>query len=301
MKEFATPIAMKCNQEQFDEIRPKLEKLGYSIHCIDSFEKFPYLVFKKALITNISNNIKSEDNRLVFETWNEPLFLALAAMVKGDIINEGEWCWNENHNKPYRYEDWSIDCEAGIELLRPKKATAEQLINYFTAEAQPTELPKLSETKEAEIGKRYLTDDGKVVGVVKANVEICKGCYYFNNKCKQDYRGNCGRTMRDDNKNIWFKLIETPKTITFASEKEMAKFLISGELWDEDGCKFYSKKEDGYLRFYFCGNSEGELRRFWNAYNKTFYLSKPTIKPIDDLKSIAAEAKGVNVEQIKVI
>jgi hypothetical protein len=308
MKKFKTAVAMRCNEQQFEEVREQLEKMGYKIFKT-FFDEHKYLVNnlggENGALSSVQDYEKSAHSRLVLEQWNADLFLALAAMVEGDVISEGEWFYNDKENvfKPYG------ECCYG-EIADGKnfhaKATAEQLIGYF---AKQVELPKLSEVAEPEIGKRYLTDDGKVVDVVRG--EGCGSCCYFNTgvfgDC-EDIDALCDGSLRTDGKSVQFKLIETkpePNTITFASEKEMAKFLIDGDLW-QNGYRFYSEFKEGALRFYI-QNHNGTIVEMQstlkNAYNKTFYLSEP--KPsinlsIDELKQIAAEAKGVDVEQIKV-
>lgn len=97
-QEFATPIAMKCNQEQYERIKPKLEKLGLrEMGRWDNFNNYPYLCNNYAGdmgdFRNTDERQKEHYNRLVFEEWNEDLFLALAAMRKGDVICEGEYCY----------------------------------------------------------------------------------------------------------------------------------------------------------------------------------------------------------------
>ncbi len=76
-KEFR-PIAMLCNQEQFDRIKPKLE--GHAFITFDTlldFNNYPYLINNYVLKRgNIGNNsCPKEQYRTVHETWNEEIFL----------------------------------------------------------------------------------------------------------------------------------------------------------------------------------------------------------------------------------
>ncbi len=73
-------IAMRCTQEQFESIEPKLIKQGFLIHPLDDWNKFPYLVnnfsdiFKN--VSNLSNsNIGFKDRWNIHEIWNEKTFL----------------------------------------------------------------------------------------------------------------------------------------------------------------------------------------------------------------------------------
>ena len=78
MKKKITPIAMKCNKEQFEAIKPKLE--GIEIYSVTCFNEFPYLI-------NYDNGIELSNidkytfkNKIIHaeeihETWNERIFL----------------------------------------------------------------------------------------------------------------------------------------------------------------------------------------------------------------------------------
>jgi len=70
---------MNCSKEQFNKIRPKLEKANYSFSGSFSFEYYHYLTNN---YNNNNNNIgnihsisKNDYNRTVFEEWNEKIFL----------------------------------------------------------------------------------------------------------------------------------------------------------------------------------------------------------------------------------
>ena len=90
-KEFK-PIAMKCNQEQFDAIRPKLKKAGCKIDSSNGFETYPYLVNNKiGNKNNITNYCKSDANsynRTVYKEWNEKLFLECCGIETTPTLEE---------------------------------------------------------------------------------------------------------------------------------------------------------------------------------------------------------------------
>lgn len=73
-----TPIAMRCNQEQFEAIKPKLEKANFKIlnDRMVPFNIDEYLTnsFNGNKIVNIHSCIK-HNNRTVYETWDEATFL----------------------------------------------------------------------------------------------------------------------------------------------------------------------------------------------------------------------------------
>lgn len=69
-------IAMKCTQEQYETIKPKLNELNKEI---GGFERLPYLtnfIFgRENNIGNVFESCKGDYNREVFEKWNERIFL----------------------------------------------------------------------------------------------------------------------------------------------------------------------------------------------------------------------------------
>lgn len=74
-----TPIAMKCNQEQFKAIKPILEEHGMEIVSITPFDKYPYLTNslsnRQGLISNVSSSHKYRYPRFCHEQWNQDIFL----------------------------------------------------------------------------------------------------------------------------------------------------------------------------------------------------------------------------------
>lgn len=75
------PIAMKCNQEQFNAVKPKLAKAGKIGHLIYAFDKYDYLTNNYGDEVNyfdfIDENIDSWDCRLnkTYHKWNEKISL----------------------------------------------------------------------------------------------------------------------------------------------------------------------------------------------------------------------------------
>lgn len=86
------PIAMKCNQEQFDDIKPLLESGGMTINKLNPFreEGHAYLVNNfldiKGYIINLVVGNTDLYNRTIFEQWNKSIFLEYC-----DILPE-KWC-----------------------------------------------------------------------------------------------------------------------------------------------------------------------------------------------------------------
>lgn len=74
-----TPIAMKCSQERWEEIKPLLEKGGLDIVCMGSFNDSHYLVnnYNNRLgkISNIHLSSVSNYERTVHHNWDTNTFL----------------------------------------------------------------------------------------------------------------------------------------------------------------------------------------------------------------------------------
>ena len=73
------PIAMKCTQQDWEDIKPILEKHNINHNNICNLIDFPYLVNNNAgyigKISNIPNIHKTIYNRTVYEEWNKNTFL----------------------------------------------------------------------------------------------------------------------------------------------------------------------------------------------------------------------------------
>lgn len=70
-------IAMKCNQEQFEAIKPKLEKAGVGSYRFIDISEFPYLTSPLKNNEKVSNHSLDTMNRVreIHKTWNERIFL----------------------------------------------------------------------------------------------------------------------------------------------------------------------------------------------------------------------------------
>lgn len=69
-----TPIAMKCNQEQFEAIRPKLEKANITIHSISPYFGDYFLTNFYSRQKNVVSNTCNYSGT-IYQTWNENIFL----------------------------------------------------------------------------------------------------------------------------------------------------------------------------------------------------------------------------------
>lgn len=92
-----TPIAMKCTQEQFEAVKPKLSNCF--IRCIDDFVSHNYLINNLSncdkKVSNVSEKDKTSHNRTIYEEWNEEIFLKACGIEvetmenkfkKGDVV-----------------------------------------------------------------------------------------------------------------------------------------------------------------------------------------------------------------------
>lgn len=85
MKKQFKPIAMRCNKEQFEAIKPKLDRNGNEIFMIGKFKENTYLVlFDHGEITNGSEMIR--ENYIIHETWNERIFLEVCGIEKEEYF-----------------------------------------------------------------------------------------------------------------------------------------------------------------------------------------------------------------------
>lgn len=73
------PIAMRCNETQFEKIKPELIKNQLEFNSITDFEDYPYLVNCDGdSISNVHlgfDHVIKELNTEVHEEWNEKIFL----------------------------------------------------------------------------------------------------------------------------------------------------------------------------------------------------------------------------------
>ena len=87
MKKEFIPIAMKCNKEQFEAIKPYINKEGLRLkHISEYFDRADYLCNfawgEKETISNFTTSDYKNFNREVHETWNEHIFLNACGIEK---------------------------------------------------------------------------------------------------------------------------------------------------------------------------------------------------------------------------
>ena len=74
-----TPIAMKCNQEQFEDVKPLLERGGCVITSVDNFNYYDYLTNNytgnKNDISNLNKKYIDIVKRDIYHEWDKKIFL----------------------------------------------------------------------------------------------------------------------------------------------------------------------------------------------------------------------------------
>lgn len=75
MKKEFRPIAMKCNQEQFDSIKPKLEKIGLKVAKPKGHRVYLYLTNNHLSVDGLIGMTNDNKKREIYETWNDKIFL----------------------------------------------------------------------------------------------------------------------------------------------------------------------------------------------------------------------------------
>lgn len=87
-------IAMKCTQENWDDVKPILEKNGLKNYDIDSFSDFPYICTNHdgnlGCIGNIHDEKKNNHNRKVYEQWHKNVFLNACGIFTTSFPEK--WC-----------------------------------------------------------------------------------------------------------------------------------------------------------------------------------------------------------------
>lgn len=135
--QFTTPIAMKCTEEQFNEIKDKLVEMGYKEVCMSNWDESDYIVnnLMKHIgsLSNIFDVDANEFGRIMVDTFNPDLFLAPAAMTDKEDGIKGEW-WKSERG----FAVQGVSSVTGLKLHR--KATAQEIIEHF--EKKEFVLPK---------------------------------------------------------------------------------------------------------------------------------------------------------------
>lgn len=163
---FTQPISMQCTQEQYKaDLKLPLLEMGYKESNMGDLKNYPYLVNNigdnLGDLSNVGENNKLNYNRYYIDHYNPQLFLALASMTDEKYGIKGEW-WKCNQSYAdvftgaytftggtlYKsqegldtpmavfnnYDDPDGFYPENLDYFR--KATKEELINYFTTKQE---------------------------------------------------------------------------------------------------------------------------------------------------------------------
>lgn len=191
------PIAMKCSQKQFEEIKPILEKFKLNLGMVIKFEMYPYLFNAFQTIEDasvITNRYLSEvTNEIVYNEWNAEKFLKACGIIESESTT------------------------------KVRNSVLLQLAdnNSYSEEILKKECPKLFDKKE--IGNR-LIEEAKKKGFVKGAMfyefwikdRICVVNDIEYTHSSLDLRSD-GRCLYHNGQ--WAEIIETPTDIIEIVEK----------------------------------------------------------------------------------
>lgn len=137
--EFIQPVSMYVTKEQYEkDLRVSLLMLGYEEVNITKWHTDSIVVTNLAgnmgVMSNTLLNGNRYYNRYFIDHYNPLLFLAIAAMTKGESPIAGEWlvCINEHNLYDYKIGDLVLNKNPYLTLALYRRATLQELINKFT-------------------------------------------------------------------------------------------------------------------------------------------------------------------------
>lgn len=166
MKEFK-PIAMRCNQQQYDEIKQILLDNGCKCRLDDTFDERPYLVnnfsSNRNSINNTINSLKDDYNRTVFETWNKDVFLEYCGIETKIKYKVGDWVitkgyFNDYDGVPLKINNISKngDCYFDKTNYYGWQPNHNFHLRHIVRKAEPHEIPNNQNNKtDFIVGKWY--------------------------------------------------------------------------------------------------------------------------------------------------
>ena len=132
-----TPIAMRCTQEQFDAVKPKLECIKIESAC--DFETFPYLINYYADEENNIGNVHFNairNERNIHKTWNEEIFLKACGVEVNTLEQQLQKAEAEVkrlkeaiEDSEIKVGDWVKRTREGLELFKADKTHDYRYIN----------------------------------------------------------------------------------------------------------------------------------------------------------------------------
>ena len=184
---FKTPIAMKCTQEQYDrDLKQPLKDLGYVELDMDRDNGRCNLLSTGWRDCNQIGYIEEKlSSDYLIPTYNPKLYISLAGMTEGEDWIVGEWLVYEYNGELFEVKGFEYaDYQRGQASTKFKglyrKATKEELIEYFTEEVEESNtirdrilkrfsIPSNYDKHDFEMAKYSLND---VIEVVEEFLEI---------------------------------------------------------------------------------------------------------------------------------
>lgn len=109
MKEY-TPIAMRCTQEQFNAIKPKLK----DIDCGSYDGNYEYLILTDGLLGQCNKYYADAEGLEIYEEWDESIFLKHCEPI---VKNPLDPVFIERYNIADKVKELLKECkEQGFEL-----------------------------------------------------------------------------------------------------------------------------------------------------------------------------------------
>ena len=171
------PISMKCNQQQFNAIKPILEEHGWKLVNITEFKSWPYLVnnYQNAQ-GNISNAVEGSKtcyNRTGYEEWNQDLFLRCCGIdpspkfkvgdkviIKKDSVGYGTGEWRGEfqdiiQTQGYLTIRWEYTKEDGTQTVDFEESAYQADSRWLTLYTETKTKMKTYLTKISDLKKIY--------------------------------------------------------------------------------------------------------------------------------------------------
>lgn len=195
MKEFK-PIAMRCNQQQYDEIKQILLDNNCRLTELNgTFDEYQYLVNnqggKQKTIFNLKFTFTKDYNRTVFEIWNKDTFLEYCGIKTENnwVPKVGDWVIRTKNgnpiNKVTKDKAYKVIKIEGYALYVKDDADVEDLfdLEYFR-KAEPHEIPNQNNKTDFIVGKWYKINSGNQPLHLEEKGWYCKFKNYQSNSIK---------------------------------------------------------------------------------------------------------------------
>lgn len=166
---FITPVSMEITWEQYKNLSEKLKSLGYKPTDAVMYDYKVILYTCAGGADNYYSNSTSQDSKTEFDRYfidhyNPELFLALAAMTNEDKPIKGEYFIGKDTFLPHEPRKATYDHDDHLDSKQNnaienwgsyyRKATKEELINFFYSNLIGLSLPVTSMEKTYKIKRK---------------------------------------------------------------------------------------------------------------------------------------------------